>query len=165
MGRYFAAPEPPGPRWRYGEPAENREERRLPAPVRAVHEDRIPRVDGEAHAAQDVGPAIVRFPNVEGFQDWLRHAKSPWSPRVKYVRASPANPELGPRWRIFFVDERLKPPFLDAGPSEGLRMQTQKRFSGAVVLWLVFVMAFAAFLVAAPPAKATHDSVTWADYA
>ena len=43
-------------------------------------------------------------------------------------------------------------------------MQTQKRFSGAVVLWLVFVMAFAAFLVAAPPAKATHDSVTWTNY-
>src|SRR2546428_8206333 len=58
----------------------------------------------------------------------------------------------------------LNPPFLDAGPSEGLRMQTQKRFSGAVVLWLVFVMAFAAFLVAAPPAKATHDSVTWTNY-
>src|SRR3989475_704125 len=58
----------------------------------------------------------------------------------------------------------LNPPFRDAGPSEGLRMQTQKRLSVAVVLWSVFVMAFAAFLAAAPSAMATHDSVTWTNY-
>ena len=43
-------------------------------------------------------------------------------------------------------------------------MQPQRRLSVAVVMWLVFLMAFAAFLVAAPPAKATHDSVTWTNY-
>src|SRR5207245_2714015 len=107
----LAASEDHGAPWRDVEPAENREERRLPAPVRAVHEDRIARVDGEAHAAQDVGPAIVRFPNVVGFQDRLRHAKSPWSPRVKYVRASSANPERGPRWRDFLRRRKIRTAF------------------------------------------------------
>ncbi|TLZ76813.1 MAG: hypothetical protein E6K08_04805 [Methanobacteriota archaeon] len=43
-------------------------------------------------------------------------------------------------------------------------MQPKRRLSVAVVLWSVFVMAFAAFLVAAPSAMATHDSVTWTNY-
>ena len=43
-------------------------------------------------------------------------------------------------------------------------MQPKRRLSVAVVLWSVFVMAFAAFLAAAPSAMATHDSVTWTNY-
>src|SRR2546428_13769096 len=43
-------------------------------------------------------------------------------------------------------------------------MQPKRRLSVAVVLWSVFVMAFAAFLAAAPSAMAPHDSGTWTNY-
>src|SRR3990170_1920587 len=71
--RDLATPQADGPARRNVHPAEDREERRLPASVRTPQEDRLPSADVQVHAPEDVDAAVERLPDVRRAQDCVRH--------------------------------------------------------------------------------------------
>src|SRR5438132_772404 len=71
--RDLAAADRHGSAARHVEPAQDREERGLPAAVRPEDEDRLRRRHVEVHAPEDVRAAIVALPQVERPHDGVGH--------------------------------------------------------------------------------------------